>query len=104
MPFHVNLPQSVRLSCYCIDIDMLFKSLNQSLGGITLLCNKNNELQVFRILGFKGKGKGCLHGGEKEQRRENVRGSQSHCGEVKHVVLCCCLHDKRHSRAVGKSV
>lgn len=41
---------------------------------------------------------------KKEQRRENVRGSQSHWGEVKHVVLCCCWENKRNCRGVGKSV
>lgn len=33
-----------------------------------------------------------------------MRGSQSHCGEVKCVVLCFCWKNKRNSRGVGKSV
>lgn len=52
MPFHICLTKSMRLSRYCMDTDRLFKSLQQNLGGIKILCSEKSELLEFSILGI----------------------------------------------------
>lgn len=80
VPYLFALKHKAVISCYCRDTDMVFKSINQSLGRITLFCNEKHELQESRILDISGEGKGVFYMVEKRSRGSMCE-DHSHTGK-----------------------